>query len=89
MHSEPTRARAGGHQLVLSLYSITEIAAPLNHSSSKTNVMRLLNEVERLPLVFFHADVEHLEIDEAMWLFQEIVGITCLATSASTLANWI
>jgi hypothetical protein len=61
--------RNGGHQLVLSLYSITEIAAPLNQSSSTTNVMRLLNEVERLPIVFFHPDVDHLELDEAMTAF--------------------
>ena len=31
--------------------------------------MRLLNEVERLPIVFFHPDVEHLELGEAMTAF--------------------
>ena len=61
--------RNGGHELVLSLYSIIEIAAPLCQSSSKTNVMRLLNEVERLPIVFIHPDVDRLELEEAMTAF--------------------
>jgi hypothetical protein len=61
--------RNGGHQLVLSLYSIIEIAAPLCHPSSKSNVMRVLNEVERLPIVFVHPDVDRLELEEAMTAF--------------------
>jgi hypothetical protein len=61
--------RNGGHKLVLSLYSIIEISAPLNHSSSRTNVMRLLNQLERLAIVFFHPDVDKLEIQEAITAF--------------------
>jgi hypothetical protein len=61
--------RNGGHELVLSLYSITEVAAPLCQSSSKTNVMRLLNQLERLPIVFVHPDVDRLEPEEGMAAF--------------------
>src|SRR4029450_10023517 len=58
--------REESHHLVLSFHSINELAAPLSLSSSKTNVMKLLNRVEELPIVFLHANIERLELDEAM-----------------------
>jgi hypothetical protein len=59
----------GGHQLAVSLYTVTEISVPLIHPTSKTNAMRLLNRLEKMPLVFMHSDTDGLELKEAMHAF--------------------
>ncbi len=45
----------GGHKLVYSCLNIAEISEPLLHSNAKTNVMALLNRVERSPHIFIHS----------------------------------
>jgi predicted nucleic acid-binding protein len=59
--------RDGGHELVLSLATINELAAPLHHSRASTNVMGLLNALEALPLTYV-ADVriDRLELEAAI-----------------------
>lgn len=62
--------RQGGHKLVLSVYTVIELSAPLSHPTSKTNVMRLLNRLEKMPLCFIHASaIPHLELEEALQAF--------------------
>jgi hypothetical protein len=60
----------GDHELTISFATITELAAPLVRRHAKTNVMRLLNKLERLPLRFIHeARIEKLELQEAVDAF--------------------
>jgi hypothetical protein len=59
----------GGHELVLSSYTIFEIAAPLLHPSIHGNVMTLLNELEKLPILYVHPDVRGLELKQALHAF--------------------
>lgn len=59
----------GRHQLAVSCYTVTEISVPLAHSSLKTNVMALLNRLERMPIAFIHAGVDALELKEALDAF--------------------
>ncbi len=61
--------RDGSHELVLSFYTIAEIAFPLCLRASKTNVMRLLNDLEKLPIVFVHPGINRLELEAAMNAF--------------------
>ncbi len=58
-----------GHQLVVSSYSIMEISAPLLYSSSRTNVMKLLNDLAEIPMTYIHADIRGLELREALDAF--------------------
>ena len=44
--------RDKGHQLILSFVNIMEISAPLLISQAKTNVMRLLNRIEEMPIKY-------------------------------------
>ncbi len=44
--------RDGKHQLVLSFSNIREVSAPLLSRNATTNVMRLLNRIEELPVRF-------------------------------------
>lgn len=60
---------ADNHKLVVSSYTIFEISAPLLHSHAKDNVMSLLNELERMPIVYMHADSRGLELKEALSAF--------------------
>jgi len=60
----------GGHKLVFSLMTITEISEPLLHSRAKTNVMGLLNRLEKLPHTFIHeSNIPRLELEEAVRAF--------------------
>ncbi|WP_413935153.1 hypothetical protein [Nitrospira sp. BLG_1] len=60
---------AGDHKLVVSCYTIIEISAPLLHPHSTDNVMSLLNELEKMPIVYMHADSPGLELKEALNAF--------------------
>jgi hypothetical protein len=59
--------RSGGHRLAVSFALVAELAAPLQYPHAKTNVMRLLNRLGELPVVFI-ADLrlEFLELKEAL-----------------------
>lgn len=59
----------GSHQLAVSCYTVTEISVPLALSSSKTNVMALLNRLEKMPITFVHAGIDSLELKEALDAF--------------------
>ncbi|MGD9849920.1 MAG: hypothetical protein AB7T38_01505 [Nitrospirales bacterium] len=63
------KLRGGSHKLVLSFYIVAEIAAPLCLPTSKTNVMRLLNDLEKLPVVFMHSGIDRLELEGAVNAF--------------------
>lgn len=58
-----------GCQLAVSSYTIMEISAPLLYPSSKTNVMKLLNDLAGLPIAYVHADIRGLELREALDAF--------------------
>ena len=64
--------RDGGHQLVLSFATVNELAAPLLHSRTSTNVMRLLNVLEALPLTYV-ADIriDRLELEAAIQAWRQ------------------
>jgi hypothetical protein len=57
------------HQLAVSYDSIVEISAPLLSPSSQTKVMRLLNDLARMPIAYLHADIRGLELREALDAF--------------------
>ena len=56
----------GGHKLAVSFYTVYEISVPLLRATSKTNVMALLNRLERMPITFVRSDVDSLELTEAV-----------------------
>lgn len=58
-----------GCQLAVSSYTIMELSAPLLYPSSKTNVMKLLNDLAGLPIAYVHADIRGLELREALDAF--------------------
>lgn len=62
---------AGNHKLVVSSYTILEISAPLLYPHSKDNVMSILNELERMPILYMHADSRGLELKEALDAFSD------------------
>ena len=63
--------RTGGHKLVLSVFNVLEISAPLVYPNAKTNVMTLLNHLERLPIEFISAPKTILlELREALEAFR-------------------
>lgn len=57
--------RRGGHQLVISFYTICKISMPLSLSTPTTNVMALLNRFEQLPLTYINPNITDLELQEA------------------------
>lgn len=59
----------GNHQLVLSFEVICEISAPLSIPGSKSNVMSLLNRLDKMPTVFIHPAIERLELMESLEAF--------------------
>lgn len=64
--------RSNGHELILSSSNVFEISAPLI-KKAHTNVMRLLNRLERLPIRFIHnANIPKLELLEAIDAFNNI-----------------
>jgi len=60
------RLRRGGHKLTVSFHTISELSVPLVRATSKTNVMALLNRLERMPITFIRSDVDGLELKEAL-----------------------
>jgi len=62
----------GKHELVLSFSNVLEIAAPLLERSAQSNVMKLLNRVEAMPVKFIkEARISFLELEEALKAFLE------------------
>ncbi len=62
--------RHGNHELVLSFVTIMEISEPLFHKNAKTNVMRLLSQIEKLPHIFILSSmITRLELEEAYRAF--------------------
>ena len=59
----------GSHQLAVSFHTVSELSVPLTRSTSKTNVMALLNRLERMPITFIHSNIDCLEIEEALDAF--------------------
>jgi len=59
----------GGHEIVLSSYTIVEISAPLLDPFTHGNVMILLNELEKFPILYVHPDLRGLELKEALHAF--------------------
>ena len=62
--------RANGHELVLSFLSIIEISAPLLNRDAQTNVMRLLNSIEKFPIKYI-SKIFNFELKEAYNAFSE------------------
>ncbi len=63
--------RNGNHELVFSFVTIMEISEPLHHKNATTNVMWLLNQIERLPHIFIHSSmITRLELEEAYRAFE-------------------
>lgn len=56
----------GNHQLAVSFHTICELSVPLLSVVSKTNVMGLLNRLERMPISFIRSDTDSLELKEAL-----------------------
>ena len=57
----------GDHKLVYSWLNIAEISEPLLHSKAKTNVMALLNRVEKTPHTYIHSSrIPRLELASAV-----------------------
>lgn len=61
----------GKHKLALSVTTIMELSEPLLHKQAKTNVMGLLNRLERLPHAFIHSSIPSLELKEAIKAFSK------------------
>lgn len=59
----------GSHQLAVSFHTVSELSAPLASPTAKTNVMALLNRLERMPITFMHSKIEGLELKEALDAF--------------------
>ncbi len=59
----------GSHQLTVSYHTVSELSVPLVRSTSKTNVMALLNRLERMPITFIHSGIDGLELKEALDAF--------------------
>jgi hypothetical protein len=58
--------RRGDHKLAVSFHTVSEISVPIIRVTSKTNVMVLLNRLERMPLTFIRSDIDGLELKEAL-----------------------
>lgn len=66
------KLRDSNHELILSLLSILELSAPLVHERAETNVMNLLNLIERMPIRYIsEAKITGLELEEALNAFTE------------------
>jgi hypothetical protein len=63
--------RQGGHQLAVSLHTVSEMSAPLAKTNSKTNVMALLNRLGKMPIIFMRSDIDSLELGEALDAFSK------------------
>jgi len=61
--------QGGSHRLALSFYTVSEICVPLSLPASKTNVMAMLNRLEKMPIIFTHAGIAALELKEALDAF--------------------
>jgi hypothetical protein len=62
----------GGHRLVVSATVVFEIAAPLAQPSAKTNVMRLLHELETMPLAYVaDSQIPPRELESAIRCYSE------------------
>ena len=62
--------RKGNHELVFSYVTIMEISEPLLHKKASTNVMTLLNQIEKLPHTFIHSScIIHRELEEGFSAF--------------------
>ena len=62
--------RENGHELILSYLNVMEISAPLVQKNSATNVMRLLNRIERLPIRYI-SKIFQFELKEGYRAFKE------------------
>ena len=59
-----------GHHIVLSSMNVFELSKPLLHRNAKTNVMRLLIRIEKMPRTFIHAsNIPRLELEQAIHAF--------------------
>lgn len=58
--------RRGGHKLTVSFHTVSEMSVPIVRATSKTNVMALLNRLERIPITFIRSDIDGLELKEAL-----------------------
>ncbi|MDP2681703.1 MAG: hypothetical protein Q8P28_02700 [Deltaproteobacteria bacterium] len=64
--------KSGGHELVLSFLTIMEISEPLLHKKAKSNIMGLLNRIEKLPHTFIHSSsITRIELIEAYEAFSK------------------
>ena len=61
--------RRDNHKIVISLLTVMEIAQPLLYRKATTNVMGLLNQLERIPQTYIHSDISRLELEEAVRAF--------------------
>ena len=61
--------RENGHELILSYLNVMEIPAPLVQKNSATNVMRLLNRIERSPIRYI-SKIFQLELKEGYRAFK-------------------
>lgn len=63
---------SGSHELVLSFLTIMEISEPLLHKKVKSNIMDLLNRIEKLPHTFIHSSsIPRVELEEAFEAFSK------------------
>lgn len=60
----------GNHRLVLSIVTVLEVSAPLLYKNAKSNICRLLSQIEKLPHTFIHSSkITPLELKEAISAF--------------------
>jgi len=63
---------SGSHELVLSFLTIMEISEPLLHKKARSNIMGLLNRIEKLPHTFIHSSsITRVELIEAFEAFSK------------------
>lgn len=64
------KLRDSNHELILSLLSVLELSAPLLCERAETNVMNLLNRIERTPVTYIsEIKIIGLELEEALNAF--------------------
>lgn len=62
--------KSNGHELIISFLNVIELSRPLLNRSAETNVMRLLNFIQSLPIRFI-ANIVRSELIEAYKAFRD------------------
>lgn len=66
------KLRTNGHEIVVSIINILEFSAPLLEKNTQTNVMSLLNSIEKMPIKYISLPgINKLELKEALAAFTQ------------------